>query len=149
MTPSVLCLNSCCQCKQLRVEALFLSLISVIVFMIFIWIDVSLSRTSLHASIGFDEKLHRGMYDCTAETSEVTRGCFGRYLYGCLVVSSCCHLQDSFDFCASSSFSYPTSCRSLAAPSISGGLTTESSRLDHTIIQYMASSRNLVNLGLA
>jgi hypothetical protein len=107
---------------------------------------------TFHVSALFDEMLHSGMCDGTGKISRGKTGsCFSGLLTStwsvrlCLIIF-CCDFH--FGLSASLPFSDSTLCRLWVASSMSGGLTMESSRLDH-IAQHKASSNNLVTLVLA
>jgi hypothetical protein len=128
---------------QLAAEASLLSCICVII--IFIWIGVR--PTFIHVIILFNKMLHSGTYIVIRRRSQMV---IGNYFSGLLTSTwsasqfLCRHLLGSLNFHDSSRFSCSTSCKQLAVSSISGGLTTGSSR-QGPIAQHKALSNKLVN----
>ena len=114
---------------QFAAEASVLSCICVIVIILCIGVRV----TSIHVFIPFDEMLHSGTYiGIRRRFQTVIGGCLTALLISTWSARQflCRHLPGSLDFHDSSRFSYSTLCKQLVVPSISGGLTTGSSRRD-------------------
>jgi hypothetical protein len=128
---------------QLTAEASVLSCICVIA--IFVWIGVC--PTSIRVSLLFDEMLHSGTYGGIGRRFQRVTGSYYRglptYTWSTSQFSRC-HSLGSLKFYDSSRFSYSTFCKQLAVSSISGGLTTGSSR-QGPIAQHKVSLNRLVN----
>ena len=128
---------------QLTAGASVLSCLCVTI--IFIWIGVR--SASIRVLILFDEMLHSGTYIGIRRRSQTVIGsCFKGLLTSTWSALQffCCHLLGSPNFHDSFRFSYSTFCNPLVVSSISGGLTTGSSRQGH-IAQHKALSNNLVS----
>jgi hypothetical protein len=128
---------------QFAAEACFLSFICVV----FIFICIGVRPPSVHVFILFDEMLRSGTYAGIRRRSQTVIGsCFRGLLisiwFACQL--SCCYLLGSLNFHDSSRFSYSTFCKQLAVCSMSGGLTTGSSRRG-PIARHKALLNRLVN----
>ena len=128
---------------QLTAEASVLSCFCLTIM--FIWIGVR--PASIRVFILFDEMLHSGTYIGIRRCSQTVIGsCFRALLTSTWSALQflCCHLLGSLKFHYSSRFSYSTFCNLLVVSSISGGLTTGSSR-QGPIAQHKVLSHSLVN----
>ncbi len=119
------------------------SLSCICVVIIFIWIGVR--PAFIHVFILLDEMLHSGTYVGIRRRSQtVTGGCLRGLLTSIWSARQflCCHLLRSWNFHHSSRFSHSTFCKQLVVSSMSGGLTTGSSR-QGPIAQHKALSNRL------
>jgi hypothetical protein len=128
--------------SQLAAEASVLSCICVVIT--FAWIGVR--PTSIHMFVLFDDMLHSGTYIGIRRSSQTAIGsCFSGLLTSTWSASQffCSHLLGSLNFHDSSRFSYSNFCKQAVVSSISGGLTTGSSR-QGPIAQHKVLSNRLV-----